>query len=65
METKQRERLVRISEVTGYIEKILEAGSNPVKKDVVLWAVDSLNISKRTATEYVEVAFRRLNIQVI
>lgn len=64
MTTKaQSLRMHNIATVMQYVSELMKADKAYDMRDVVFYTMDKLNVSRRTATEYVELAFSRLNIK--
>ena len=56
----QERRAVQILQIQKSIAEAREAGKDVNKKDIVLATMANLNLSKRTASEYVDVAMFNL-----
>ena len=56
----QERRAVQILQIQNSIAEAREAGKDVNKKDIVLATMANLNLSKRTASEYVDVAMFNL-----
>jgi len=64
MTTKaQAQRLGNISFLIQEITKQIDKQEVPIKNDWIFWCMNTLNVSRRTATEYTEIAFYRLEIK--
>ena len=59
---RQSLRTKKINKLTAYIGKLVDKGKEITKKQAIIWSMDRLEISKRTATEYVEVVLNRFKI---
>ena len=57
----QERRQININQITESIKKAIVEGKELNKKDLVMATMANLNLSRRTATEYVEVALYNLN----
>jgi len=59
---RQSIRAKKINQLTMQIGALMDEGKEISKKEAVVMAMDKLEISKRTATEYVEVVLNRLKV---
>ncbi len=59
---RQEKRAREISQIVASIVKAQEEGKETNFKEIVMATMSNLNLSNRTAREYVQVAFFRLGI---
>ena len=59
---RQERRTAQINELTTVIGKLLDKEKTPDFKQIVFTAMDKFHLSRRTATEYVELAYFKLGL---
>ena len=63
IEMRQEKRSREIRQIQASIEKAREKKKKIIYKDLVLATMSNLNLSKRTAQDYIEIALFRLGME--